>query len=693
MRARVVRAIFRKELLELLRNRRSLMVMLGVPLLLYPLLTIAVGTLATSKKDEMSRRPANVIVHHGAGAPELIALMQKKDSGIEIVSTARPDDIALQDGIADAVIQIPPHYQADVIAGKNVTLKIRVDRTRSFTPFAERKIDAVFRDFSEWVIDRRLIARNVPTQIAEPPRSETTNIATGGQTFGALLAMMLPMLLLLTGMLGALYPALSATTNERELGTLETLLVTPATRAELLTAKALLVLLSSLATALLNMVSMSLVLLRMLPELAQLPGGGVAIDPWALVLSFIAAAPTLIFFTALVLLVGLMSRNLREANAYATPVVIIPMASILIGIAEPRTTMALLVTPVANTTVIIRDVLTGHFSASSFVLAFVSSMIYAAIVLSLAGRIFTNEQLVNPAWEPLSLKLFTRRGKTPRRYPAIDEAITLFSVALLLEFYITPTFVSHGLLALVLVSEILCLGAPTAVFAWLGRYRWREVFSLRTPSIASLLGAALLGLGLMPVVNAILWLQQHLHILPYNESDMEGLSKLLMPALMAHPVLVPIVLGTLAGVFEELLFRGPIQVAFVRRLPIGLALAIVGLMFAAAHMDLPGLPVRFALGVLLGWVVWRSGSIFPAMLLHAIYDGSQVAWAAYLALHPGRFDFLSPTAAAVGSFWIALGVGSLMSVIGWLLISRSTRPIVIEQRRVASLARVAPVIS
>src|SRR6185295_2721597 len=90
------------------------------------------------------------------------------------------------------------------------------------------------------------------------------DIASADQRFGKLMAMSLPVLLLMTGMLGALFPALNATTTERELGTLETLLVTPAGRMELLVAKGALVLLSGLLTSALNMLSMSLVIWRSL---------------------------------------------------------------------------------------------------------------------------------------------------------------------------------------------------------------------------------------------------------------------------------------------------------------------------------------------------------------------------------------------------------------------------------------------
>src|SRR5207237_8745949 len=102
-----------------------------------------------------------------------------------------------------------------------------------------------------------------------------------------------------------------------------------------------------------------------------------------------------------------------------------------------------------------------------------------------------------------------------------------------------------------------------------------------------------------------------------------------LPAVPAHPVLTPLLVGVLAGLCEELLYRGPIQTALLRKLPVKAALLIGATLFAAAHMDLHGFPIRLLLGLILGYVVWRGGSVFPAMLLHCAYDATQLWLMAY----------------------------------------------------------------
>jgi ABC-type Na+ efflux pump permease subunit/membrane protease YdiL (CAAX protease family) len=663
--------------MELLRNRRSLIVMFVVPLALYPALLIAVGSIEKRRETEQTQRQAMIAVEGIANAPKLAELLNAPSSGLH-ATTIPSDQISadLNSGELDGEIEIPANYQNDAIAGKDSQISVHVDRSRSSTPFTEKKLTAVLDQYDRWIISQRLAAHDLSENLAQPPKREVTNIATDTQTLGTLLARMLPLLLLLTG---TLYPALNATTTEREIGTLETLLVTPATRGELLIAKAAMVLLSSLATALLNMISISLVIWRELPELEKL-GTGVSLDVGALALSFLAAVPTLIFFAALVLMVGLLSRNLREANAYATPVMLLPIASMLVGIYDPVTTPGLLITPVVNTTVIIKDVLTGHSSIMDFLLAFVSSCVYAGLVLSLAGRVFTNEQLVNPAWEPITLHgLGFKRKKRARKFdrlPAVDEAIALAALALLLNFYLAPSWLGHGIVALLFVLEFGACAGPAILFAVIGRYRWREVFSIRRPSIHAMAGAVFMAVGLIPIVQAIAWLQQHFNILPIDPTNQ--LESLLSPAMSSHPILTPIFVGLMAGIGEEILFRGPLQSAFVQRLPLKMALILGALIFAAAHVDLSGMIVRFGLGLALGWIVWYTGSIFPAILMHATYDGVGL-WLDGAQQSPdGEFSLALSKTMTHFSDWIMLAAALAAVIIGWELIHFSKRRLVMR---------------
>lgn len=668
MRREIVRAVFLKELRETLRDRRSLAVMFGIPLLLYPLLTMGLATLSASSRQRMAAQASRVAVVNPQAAPHLIARLRRPDSGVRLVSPPQPRR-ALSDHRIDAILVLPPRAEADALASRNVAIHVQIDRSHSAAAFTEPKLDRLLHDYEQWIITARLKARGLPVSLVQPLQTVTDDLATGGQRLGSLFALMLPVLLLMTGLLGAFIPAVNAITGERELGTLETLLVTPANKLELLVAKGGLVLLSSLLTAGLNMLSMALVIWRTFSLTARF-AGAVTIDPGALALAYLAAVPALLFFAAAALIFCLSARSYREASAYATPLFLMPMVPMIVSIVDPTVTPGLLVTPIVNSTLVIRQVLTGHPSAAAFGLAFASSCFYAGLLLSLAGRLFSTEELVNPAWEPLSLGgLRGSLRRRERRLPAVDEALALFALSLLLLFYVSPAWMKAGFLPMLAGVELLLVAAPTLLFAWLGRYQWVETFAWRRPSPPALAGAAMIGAGILPWIFALLNLQSRLW--PPDPAYEQAMLKLMLPSLRQHPVLTVIAAGLLAGVCEELLYRGPLQTALVRRLPAWLALGIGGFLFAAAHLDLQGLPYRTLLGVILGWLVLRGGSIFPAMLMHAVIDGTQLALLAG-ALHSAgpagvgnelqiaaRANRLlaGPPALAIGAVLLLLGFG------------------------------------
>jgi sodium transport system permease protein len=654
--------------------------MFGLPLVLYPVLAIGISALVGSRAKELSSQKDRVAVVNAEAAPHLVEILtkggEKGENAVNVVPVPPDADAALRQGGEkglDALVTVPDGAEAKAIDGQTIAVDLRLNHSRTSADFVQRKLDKAMDRYERWIVERRLSARGVTGDVLDPLKVATSDVSSGGERFGHILAGSLPVLLLMTGMLGALFPALNATTTERELGTLETLLVTPAGRTELLLAKGALVLLCSLLTSGLNLLSMSMVLLRSLtmvkPELAA----SFTIPPAALALSYLAAVPALVFFSAVVLIVGLIARNFREANSFATPAMLIPLVALGIGIAEPRPSLGLLVTPVASTTVIIREVLTGRAPLWQFTLAWASSLLYAGLMLSVAARLFNSEQLVNPAWEPLSWSGLRGAGwaarNRPRRLPAIDAALGLFVVCLLLLFYVSPSWIRFGLIPTVLGNELLLILAPTLLAAWLARWQWRETFNWRPAAPMLLAGAAIFAIGLSPWAQFAYALQNM--VWPPDPIQQQAEQELFVTSLKAWPVLTIVIAGLLAGFCEEMLFRGPIQTALVRRMPVGLALFTGAFLFGAMHMDLHGLPLRTLLGCWLAWLVWRGGSIFPAMLAHFLYDSTSLAIAAY-SLHAEAAVGATTRPAQSGLHLSTaditmLAVGAVLMAIGWLL--------------------------
>jgi membrane protease YdiL (CAAX protease family) len=250
--------------------------------------------------------------------------------------------------------------------------------------------------------------------------------------------------------------------------------------------------------------------------------------------------------------------------------------------------------------------------------------------------------------------------------PAIDEAIALFALTLLLMFYVQPSLTRFGLFVTLIVTNLAILFAPAALFALLGHWRWRETFRLYAPRPPAVLAAIIVGLGAVPVVALLSGLQNKFW--PPDEGTQRVTQEFILPTLQAHPFITPLVVGALAGIFEELPLRGPIQTAMMRRMSPWVAILVAAVLFAGAHLDLHGVTLRAVLGVLLGWIVWRTGSIVPAMIVHAAYDAGTLGLFAWL-VHRHGVEGEPPLLDTPGA--IRLAIGLILTALGLWVFSRS----------------------
>jgi membrane protease YdiL (CAAX protease family) len=233
-----------------------------------------------------------------------------------------------------------------------------------------------------------------------------------------------------------------------------------------------------------------------------------------------------------------------------------------------------------------------------------------------------------------------------------------------------------GLFATLAISQVCLFFAPAALFALIGKWQWGATFKLRPASIGSMTSAFLLGLGLVPIVALLSRLQGLFW--PGDAATEKFMSDLFVPVLQSHPFITPLIVGGLAGIFEELLFRGPIQTALMRKNHPWIAIVITALLFAAAHLDLHGLGLRAVLGVVLGWVVWRTGSIFPAMVIHGVYDAGTVAINSW-EVHHAAADAVGPILDGWGALRLAIGI--VLTIVGMWMFLRQKGPAVEAEGR------------
>jgi sodium transport system permease protein len=396
---RNVGVVYRKELTDSLRDRRTVLSMILVPILLMPLLTIGVGVLSVLLLGRAMQEIPKIMVLGGKDSPQVLdELRALKD--IEIVPP-QPDYVAeISNKQIRAAVEIPPGFDAAVEHGEIPTVRIYVYQGELRSSFGADRLQRFFGDLRDRVVRERLEANRLPDTLVEPFRIEQQNVASPEKVSGAMLGGLVPYFVILLCLSGAMYPAMDLTAGEKERGTIETILCSPVSRVHLVLGKFFMVLTAAMFTAALAMISLGMTFAAGRSLIAGLAQSSdfdfpATISVKAIVAVFIMIVPLAVLFSAALLAISLFAKSYREAQSYLSPLTIIVMLpailSVLPGV-DLSTGLSLI--PVLNTSLVSKEIVTGTYHWNYIVLIFASSCMYAAAALWAAIKLFQREDVL-----------------------------------------------------------------------------------------------------------------------------------------------------------------------------------------------------------------------------------------------------------------------------------------------------------
>jgi sodium transport system permease protein len=346
------RIVAAKELRDAVRDRRSLL-----SALLYPLFgpVLIVAMLGYIIGLETREPEVDLPVVGADNAPGLIAHLHAQ--GIRTSAPPPDPEAAIKAGDLDAVLLIPEDFGADFRAAKPAAVELLIDRSQRDARAAVRTIEREIEGYSARVGGLRLLARGIDPSVAAPVALRRVDLATPAQRAGDLLST-IPMFILLAAFIGGMYVATDATAGERERGSLESLLITPAPRGQLVLGKFIATFAFAAATVVLTLAA-SLIALAQLDTralgLTLAIGAGQVGVVLALVLPLAAVA------AALQLWVATFARSFKEAQTYLSLMMFVPMVPGLVLTVAPAATAAWMVwVPVLGQQALVVDVLRGN---------------------------------------------------------------------------------------------------------------------------------------------------------------------------------------------------------------------------------------------------------------------------------------------------------------------------------------------
>ncbi|MCS6775856.1 MAG: ABC transporter permease, partial [Chthonomonadaceae bacterium] len=312
--------IFRKEFLEIFRDRRTLMSVVIGPLVLTPMLFALMGPFIERMRQKAEKEQVRVGVVGSEQAPGFFALLKALPNTTLEPVPVEVAESTVRERTYRAVIVIPSDADQTLASGRSVGVQVLLDEGNQESQEATQRLKVALSLIGETILKQRLQARNLPADFATPIQVKEKPIASGGNAGLVLLSVMLPYILIISAFSGAIYAAFDQVAGEKERGTLETLLVSPASRGDIVLGKFTAVVAVCLITGVLTVAGLIITFTSRLQAFAWLSKGGMSISPSTIGVVLLVMLPLSVLFAGLLLAVSTFARNQKEAQTYLFPI-------------------------------------------------------------------------------------------------------------------------------------------------------------------------------------------------------------------------------------------------------------------------------------------------------------------------------------------------------------------------------------
>ncbi len=544
------------------------------------------------------------------------------------------------------------------------------------------RLTAVLDRWTDEVGKANLVAGGLPAEAVRPFEVVSANVAGPTATKATnIWSRMLPVLLLLWAMTGAFYPAIDLCAGEKERGTLETLLSSPAERSDIVLGKLLTIMAFSMVTAALNLVCVGVtggLIFR------QMEGFG-GPPPLAVVWLALALLPVSALFSALCLALASFARSTKEGQYYLMPLMMLtlPLAVVPIGPGVELTLGNALI-PISGMVLLLKTVLEGSYAQALQFLPVVMAVTLAACWLAVRWAVeqFNTESVLFRESERFAVGLWVkhlRRDRGP--LPTAGEGFFCGVVILVLIFVFgisvrQPSGFS-GFAQVNIARQLAVVLTPALLMAIMFTSNPRQTLLLKLPRWRMVPAAAVLAVALHPFIVAlgslIVWLYPISPEVQGKLDEMQGL----FAAANVWPLLL--LVAALPAVCEELAFRGFILSAGRSLGNNRRAIIVSAIFFGLAHGMLQQSINTFFIGLVLGYLAVRSGSLLPGVIFHFLNNAMMVLAAKVTPELIERFPALGllmhPTDKGPTYQWpvYVLGGVTSLALLGWFAWFPGTR--------------------
>ncbi|MEG1833181.1 MAG: ABC transporter permease subunit [Burkholderiaceae bacterium] len=381
--------VYRKELTDTLRDRRTWMVVLLTSMVAGPLSLLLISTMVSDIEAAIAKR--EVVIEGRAHAPGLVNFLER--AGATVIDAPADWRRQVKSGaLANAVVVVPEAFEAKLARAELAPLELVFDDSGTRAPAATRATTQLLRAYAREVASLRLAARGVAPALVNPIEVVETNLAPG-QARNAQLLFFIPWLALLGAVVGAVSVAIDVTAGERERGSLEPLLANPVATGALAVGKWGVVTTAASAVILLTLAGFSVAMLAIKSEsLAALMQFGAR----ELGLFLVMLLPFAAFVASLLMLAATWGRSYKEAQTYASYITMlvnfVPILPLFLSLRDAPWQLA--VPAMAQQQVLIRALRGEPVSGFDLLAPGAMAIVLTAVCLVLLARLLRAERIV-----------------------------------------------------------------------------------------------------------------------------------------------------------------------------------------------------------------------------------------------------------------------------------------------------------
>lgn len=409
MNYQLIKTIYFKELREVIRDKRTLFLIILLPFFLYPALFLLIGKMGQTQSKKLSTEKVTVLINPEAESTEVYRLLQQ-DSTLNLQLQAF-DRTTIDTSKNTIGVEVASDYSSVIQNGQSASVKVYANDSKDLLENRKSRIMAQLGQLNQRLLQERLQGAQISQEFIQPIALEHVDLATRQARLGKALGSFLPLILLLFIFSGSIYIAIDITAGEKERRTLQTLFTAPVRVREIIAGKFLAVFTISVTSALMNLLSLVLGFYIQISVMGESVAGltlEVSSMGWLwLILIIILAA---IFLSALSMGVVVLANSYKEAQTYVSPLmmmVLIPAIMVQMPGLELTATTACI--PILNICLAMGAIFQGGYNTLLIALVAGFGLLYAAIALYFASLTFGNENVVTG--EKVNWKaLFARKG-------------------------------------------------------------------------------------------------------------------------------------------------------------------------------------------------------------------------------------------------------------------------------------------